>query len=77
MKYKLNDMVSLKINGKPGQAKIFGYEQDGTECIYHLEIAEYDFDIKILEGILILGVNIITNGNTVGIVSDNEKVKAK
>ena len=76
MKYGIGQMVSIKINGKPGKAKIFGYEQDGTGWIYHLEIDEFDLDIKVLESNLIQGINIVTNGTVAKVILD-DKAKAK
>lgn len=76
MKYHLDEMISLKINGQPGKAKVFGYEYDGVTWIYHLEIPDYQQDIKVLEGNLALGIDILTNGNTVKVTMDNEKAKS-
>ena len=76
MKYHLEETVALKINGKPGKARIVGYEYDGATWIYHLEIPDYQLDIKVLEGNLVLGINILTNGNTVKVTMDNEKAKS-
>lgn len=77
MKYQLNEMVSVKINGKPGKARVFGYEDTGNIWSYHLEIPDFDLDIKVLESILMQGIDIITNGITLKVLSDNEKAKAK
>jgi len=77
VRYSLNQFIIIKVNGELQKCKIFGYEHDGTNWIYHLEIPEFDLDIKVLEGILVQGINVVTNGYTLRIESDNEKAKAK
>jgi hypothetical protein len=45
--------------------------------MYHIQIAEYDLDIMIAEGNLIKGIDIVTNGNSMKVVTEDEKTTTK
>ena len=80
MIYSIGQVLDIQVNGKPSQATIFGYEygqiEKAEDWIYHIVIAEYAFDIKVSQRQLVQGINILTNGNSVKVVT-NEKAKAK
>jgi hypothetical protein len=77
MKYSINQEIPIKVNGKARKARVFGYEHDSHTWMYHIQIAEYDLDIMIAEGNLIKGIDIVTNGNSMKVVTEDEKTTTK